>query len=256
MDKIVTPKALEPGEERLIEGIPFIWIPEGGFIMGSPDSEEKRYSDEGPQHRVSLDGFWMGKYQITQGQWKAIMGNNPSYFENGENYLVEGMSWNDTQAFIKKLNARGKAKFRLPTEAEWEYAARAGTTTLFYFGNTISSDTQANFDGNRLYGDGQKGVYRGKTTPVGIFPANAFGLYDMHGNLFEWCQDWYDEGFYASAKATQRNPICKNRASSERVIRGGSWCSYAWGARSASRFGLAPVNLFNNLGARLVVTQK
>ena len=246
MDKIVTPEALEPREERLIEGIPFIWIPEGEFIMGSPDSEEDRWTDEGPQHRVSLDGFWMSKYQITQGQWRAIMWWNNSYFEDGDNYPEENVSWNDTQEFIEKLNARGQAQFRLPTEAEWEYAARSGTTTPFYFGNTISSDTQVNYNG----------TYRGKTTPVGSFPANAFGLYDMHGNVWEWCQDWYDGGFYASAEATQRNPICKYRASGERVLRGGSWYSNVWYSRSAFRFRGTPDFRFDNVGARLVVTQK
>ena len=242
--------------EKEFEGIPFIWIPEGEFMMGSPDSEKERYSDEGPKHRVCVDGFWMGKYQITQGQWQAVMGENPSGFKSGDNYPVENVNWDYAQAFIGKLNKRGKAQFRLPTEAEWEYACRAGTTTPFYFGSTISSDTQVNYDGNYPYGNGLEDIYREKTTPVGSFPANTFGLYDMHGNVWEWCQDWYDGGFYASEEATQRNPICKNSKSGYRVLRGGSWSNCAKFTRSALRFRNAPVIRYLNLGARLVVTQK
>jgi len=239
---------------KKFKGIPFIWIPAGCFMMGAPDAEKEREYDEGPRHRVSLDGFWMSKYQITQGQWEAIMGNNPSRFKNGENYPVERINWDDTQAFIGKLNARGKAHFRLPTEAEWEYACRAGTTTPFYFGNTISSDTQVNYDGDHPYGDGPQEIYREETTPVGNFPPNAFGLYDMHGNVLEWCQDWYDKKFYSSAEATKRNPVCNNSESGYRVLRGGSWVNYAWNSRSAYRDWGAPDYRYLFIGARLVVS--
>lgn len=213
----------KPGEEREFAGIPFVWIPAGCFKMGSPSSEKDRRDNEGPVHKVCLDGFWMGKYEVTQGEWKKIMGNNPSKFQKGDDYPVELVSWNDTQEFIKKINNRGADHFRLPTEAEWEYACRAETTTPFHFGNTISADTEANYDGNYPYGNGPKGKSRASTTPVGSFPANAFGLYDMHGNVMEWVEDWYDEKFYASSDASKKNPLCKNHASGVRVLRGGSW---------------------------------
>src|SRR5271166_1759134 len=161
-------------------GMKFVWIPPGNFMMGSPKEEKERRYDE-TQHKVTLTkGFYMGVYTVTQEEWQAVMGNNPSKFKGEKKLPVENVSWEDCQEFIKKLRARDKKPYRLPTEAEWEYACRAGTTTPFHFGETISTD-QANHNGNFTYGDGKKGVYREKTTPVDNFPANAFGLYDMHG---------------------------------------------------------------------------
>jgi formylglycine-generating enzyme required for sulfatase activity len=173
-------------------GMKFVWIPPGSFMMGSPKGEKGRAANE-TQHKVTLTkGFFMGVYTVTQEQWKEVMGNNPSFFRGKKNLPVENVTWNDCQEFVKKLREKDKKAYRLPTEAEWEYACRAGTTTPFYFGETISTD-QANYDGNSVYGNGKKGIYRGKTTPVGSFPPNAFGLYDMHGNLWQWCQDWGGE---------------------------------------------------------------
>ena len=197
----------------------FVKVPGGCFQMGSPESEKDRDSREGPVHEVCLDGFWMGKYEVTQGQWQSVMGENPSNFKKGDNYPVGLVFWDDTQKFFNKLNARGSGRFRLPTEAEWEYSCRAGTTTPFHFGETISADTQANYKGNYPYGGGPKGKNRQSTTPVGSFPSNAWGLHDMHGNVREWVQDKFDSKAYQ--KHSGRNPIYEG-SGSNRVIRGGS----------------------------------
>ncbi|MEA3333135.1 MAG: formylglycine-generating enzyme family protein, partial [Pseudomonadota bacterium] len=148
-------------------GIELVYLEGGSFQMGSPSDEKERSSDEGPVHEVKLDGFWIGCYEVTQSEWQKVMGNNPSRFQKGDsdNRPVEQVSWDDCQEFIEKLNCRRNSdkSFRLPTEAEWEYACRAGTTTPFSFGATISTD-QANYDGDYTYGNGCKGEYRRKTT--------------------------------------------------------------------------------------------
>jgi len=210
-------------------GMTFVYIPPGTFMMGSPPYEKYRNDNE-TQHKVTISkGFYMQSTQVTQGQWKAVMGNNPSYFKNGDNYPVETVSWNDTQEFIKKLNSKDNKGYRLPTEAEWEYACRAGTITPFYFGETISTD-QVNYNGNYPYGNGKKGIYREKTTPVGTFPPNDWGLFDMHGNVWEWCNDWY--GDYSDKPVTD---LIGATTGSSRVLRGGSWYYYARYCRSALR---------------------
>ncbi|PIE69911.1 MAG: hypothetical protein CSA22_10510 [Deltaproteobacteria bacterium] len=213
-----------------VTGMAFVWIPEGCFQMGSPENEERRESVEGPQHQVCLDGFWLGKYEVTQAQWQAVMGSNPSSFK-GDDLPVEMVSWKGCQKFLKKLSAGSEdgSLYRLPTEAEWEYACRAGTTTPFSFGETISTD-QANYNGNVAYGSGKKGDYREKTTQVGTFPPNAWGVFDMHGNVWEWCQDVF--GKYSAY--SERNPKGK-RFGKYRVLRGGSWRYYPQYCRSADR---------------------
>jgi len=220
--------------------IEMVSIPAGAFDMGSNNGG----ADEKPVHRVYVDGFYMGKYEVTQGQWQAVMGNNPSRFE-GDNLPMEQVSWDDCQEFIRKLNSMTGKQYRLPTEAEWEYACRAGTTTAFSWGNSISTN-QANYDGNYTYGGGSKGVYREKTMPVGSFGANPWGLYDMHGNVWEWCQDWY--GSYSSGD--ERNPTGASGGAS-RVNRGGSWFSSPRFLRSAIRT-YGPGYRDNDLGFRLV----
>jgi uncharacterized protein (TIGR02996 family) len=227
-------------------GMTFAWVPPGTFLMGSPPNEEGRSDDE-TQHRVSLTrGFYLGVTPVTQAQWQAVMGNNPSNFK-GDDLPVELVSWEDCQAFCEKLAARDGGRYRLPTEAEWEYACRAGTTTPFSFGQTISTD-QANYDGNRTYGRGRKGVYRQQTTPVGSFPANAWGLSDMHGNVWEWCQDWF--GAYPSGDI--KDPQDSNN-SDARVLRGGSWDDDPRYCRAAFRNGAAPGYRGDDLGCRVVL---
>ncbi|NUM36563.1 MAG: SUMF1/EgtB/PvdO family nonheme iron enzyme, partial [Candidatus Brocadiae bacterium] len=173
--------------EKSFSGITMRLIPPGRFWMGSPDGERDRSSNEGPRHPVIISkAFYVGKYEVTQGQWQSVMGNNPAYFKNaGNNAPIETVSWDSCNAFLEK------SKLRFLTEAEWEYACRAGTTTPFNLGNNITPD-QVNYDGNYPYADGQKGVYRQTTVACGSLPnANAWGCYDFHGNVYEWCQDNY-----------------------------------------------------------------
>ena len=229
-------------------GMEFVFVPGGCFQMGSNDGS----SDEKPVHKVCLDGFWMGKYEVTQAQWENIMGENPSHFK-GEDRPVETVSWNDAQAFLKNFRSLGdfgNLTPRLPTEAEWEYAARAGTTTPFFFGETISAD-QANYDGNYTYGKGNKGVYRERTTDVGSFPSNDFGLYDMHGNVWEWVADTYHENYKGAPNdGSVWGKLGDKKA---KVLRGGSWYHDPNRCRSAYRGRSVPGSRRNYLGARVVV---
>jgi formylglycine-generating enzyme required for sulfatase activity len=212
-----------------IIGMKFAWIPPGNFVMGSPNEEKARIGDE-MQHKVTLTkGFYMGVYTVTQEQWKEVMGNNPSQFKGEKNLPVDNVSWNDCQEFIKKLREKDKKLYRLPTEAEWEYSCRAGTKTPFHFGETISTK-QANYNGQFIYGDGTKGIFREKTTPAGSFPANSWGLFDMHGNIGQWCQDWY--GRYSQGEVTDPQGPEKGPA---RVLRGGGWAGRPENCRSACR---------------------
>ncbi len=214
-------------------GMKFVWMPPGTFVMGSPEEEKGVKRDE-TQHKVTLTrGFYMSVHTVTQEQWQAVMGNTPSYFKGEKNLPVEQVSWDDCQAFIKKLRETDKKPFRLPTEAEWEYACRAGTTTPFHFGETISTD-QANYNGD-TYANGKAGVNRGKTTPVGSFPANAWGLHDMHGNVFQWCQDWKG-GYPPNDVVDPPGPDAGNA----RIVRGGSWFFSPESCRSGSRDFAAP----------------
>ena len=229
-----------------VNGVSFdmVAIKSGTFTMGSPEGEVDRGNDE-TRHSVTLSSYNMGATEVTQELWKAVMGSNPSYFK-GDNLPVEQVSWDDCQEFIRKLNQLTGKTYRLPTEAEWEYACRAGATTTFNTGSNLTTD-QANYDGNYPYNGNAKGQYREKTTPVGSFPRNALGLYDMHGNVWEWCSDWYDD--YPTG--AQTNPQGASSGSG-RVLRGGSWASIARDCRSANRNNNTPDFRFNFLGFRLV----
>jgi formylglycine-generating enzyme required for sulfatase activity/tRNA A-37 threonylcarbamoyl transferase component Bud32 len=222
-------------------------IPGGTFMMGSPANEKERYDDEGPQHRVTIQPFWMSKYPITQRQWQAVMGENPSDFK-GENRPVEDVFWEDVIEFCRRLSEKTGKTYRLPSEAEWEYACRAGTTTPFYFGETITPDL-VNYNGNYPYGAALKGVYREETTEVGIFPPNAFGLYDMHGNVWEWCADPWHANY--DGAPTDGSVWQEGGDEGLFALRGGSWNSCAWGARAAIRDGSEPTDRSDFLGVRL-----
>jgi formylglycine-generating enzyme required for sulfatase activity len=220
--------SVEKGEE-----IEMVRIPGGGFWMGS--QSEEAGDDEQPVHKVTLNGFRIGKYEVTQRQWQAVMGSNPSKFK-GDNHPVEQVSWDDVQDFIRKLNQMSGKQYRLPTEAEWEYAARGGKDGP---GNDRygSPDLIAWYDGNS--GD--------TTHPVGGKQPNAYGLYDMLGNVWERCSDWYG-AYTASAKTNPTGPS----AGSNRVIRGGSWYDYARFVRAPYRFN-TPGNRHYDLGFRLAM---
>ncbi|MCF2147853.1 bifunctional serine/threonine-protein kinase/formylglycine-generating enzyme family protein [Desmonostoc muscorum LEGE 12446] len=207
-----------------------VQIPGGTFKMGSPEGEVERGENESPQHQVTVRGFFMGRYEVTQAQYQAIMGTNPARFQ-GEKLPVETVSWDDAVEFCQKLSQKTGRTYKLPSEAEWEYACRAGTTTPFYFGETITPDL-VNYDGISTYASAPKGTYRQKTTPVGSFPPNAFGLYDMHGNVLEWCQDDYHDN-YNGAPTDGRAWVSNN--TNFRCVRGGSWLNYPKYCRSASR---------------------
>ena len=228
-------------------------IPGGTFMMGSPKSEAKRGSDESPQHQVTVPSFCMGKYQLTQAQYQAIIGANPSGFK-GDNRPVESVSWNDAVTFCQRLSQKTGKNYRLPSEAEWEYACRAGTTTPFYFGESITPDL-VNYYGNLTYASAPKasapkGQYREQTTDVGSFPPNAFGLYDMHGNVWEWCLDDYIDSYN---NAPTDGSALTGRSGTN-LLRGGSWYYNPGTCRSACRNNANPDNRDYNNGFRLVVS--
>jgi formylglycine-generating enzyme required for sulfatase activity len=232
-------------------------IPAGTFIMGSPEGEEGRRDNEGPQHEVTFaNAFFMAKYPITQAQWRVVvampqveraLNPDPSKFK-GENRPVEKVTWYDAVEFCARLSQHTGRDYRLPTEAEWEYACRAGTTTPFHFGETITSDL-ANYRGTSTYGSGPKGEYRQQTTEVGIFPANDFGLYDMHGNVLEWCQDRWHENYEG---APTDGSTWQEEDSTGRVLRGGSWDLNPEDCRSAFRIRVAPDFIGFDVGFRVV----
>lgn len=252
----------------LADGVEFvmIWCAPGTYVMGSPACENREdWGECEPQHKVTLSkGFWLGKNEVTQPEWQTVTGMRPSNF-NGKDLPVEQVSWDDSQGFITELNSKTGGQFRLPTEAEWEYACRAGTPTAFHFGDKITTE-DANYNGGEYgYADGQttyrsewgftnswKDRTRRKTTPIGTFTANAWGFHDMHGNVGEWCADWYECKYYA--KCPSIDPT--GPASGEmRVFRGGGWASEPLVCRSGHRAGCEPVTRSSSLGLRLAASK-
>jgi formylglycine-generating enzyme len=225
---------LLPGDVHMT----FSFIPPGQFRMGS-DHEKADLEDEKPVHKVTLTrGFFMGIHQVTQAQWKAVMDTDPSRFK-GPNRPVERVSWEECQEFCKKLTSslKGHATVCLPTETEWEYVCRAGTTTEYHFGDVINTDL-ANYNGDLSWNGSLKGKYRKRTTTVGFFPSNAWGLFNVHGNVWEWCEDWF-----APYSAEDQTDPCRTEVHSDEchVLRGGSWLHDPGFCRAASRGRYAPL---------------
>ncbi len=232
-----------------------IGIPGGEFLMGSPKDELERESEESPQHKVSIRPFLIGKYPVTQAQWLAIMDNNPAKFvdldPSQSKKPVERVSWFDCQIFCEKLSELAGREFRLPTEAEWEYACRGKTTTPFHYGTTIGTEL-ANYNGDDVYGSGFEGENRHETTPVDRFAPNRFGLYDLHGNVAEWCADsWHDS--YKNAPVNG-SAWTSNNPKDLRVLRGGSWLHLPGSCRSAQRIKSNPKSKSDAFGFRIAAS--
>ncbi|HPS54489.1 MAG TPA: formylglycine-generating enzyme family protein [Sedimentisphaerales bacterium] len=230
--------------------IDLVFIPQGKFHMGSPRDIAKSENDERPLHQVNITkGFYMSKYEVTQKQYLAIMKYHKGLQFVGDQLPVDNIEWYEANTFIEKLSQQTKLKFRFPTEAEWEYACKAGTETPFYTGNTIGPD-QANYDCESTYMGGPQGSPYGETRPVGSYPANPFGLYDMHGNVWEWCADWYDDNYYKfSPEDDPQGP----HKGGKKVIRGGAWSQDPDKLRSADRRARDPKSDRENVGFRLAL---
>ena len=279
LDKNGSIKSRPKGEANYYEDnlgsevkLEMVYVPRGSYLMGNDDieaaefvKEVKKYVSDAedkakevagwskPQHRVEVEGFYMGKYEVTQGQWKAIMGNNPSKFTGDENLPVESVSWEEAVDFCKRLSAKTGREYRLPSEGEWEYAARGGTRTAFAYGETINPNI-VNYNGAFPYGGAAKGENRGKTVRVGSLPPNAFGLYEMPGNVWEWCEDsWHDSYNNAPKDGAVWEAGADN---SRRVLRGGSWASIALNCRSANRNRNAPDGRDDADGFRVVASAR
>jgi formylglycine-generating enzyme required for sulfatase activity len=248
-------------QEPLI-GLEFVWLEGSCFQMGQSIQEQKTlkeeagelkyrefYADELPQHQVCVDGFWLARQEITRRQWKQLMATEPFPADLPDNHPATKISWLMAMDFIVILNGVSNENFRLPTEAEMEYAIRAGTRTPFHTGKTISTE-QANFNGIHTYSSGQKGTYLEKTAPAGSYPVNRFGLFDMHGNVWEWCSDWYAKDYYRNSP---ENDPKGPKTGKDKVMRGGSWFTAPRSVRSANRRGLEPDIALEDSGFRLVV---
>ena len=255
---------LKAGEEREVSGVKFCWCPPGRFKMGSPPNEPERRPGEDQVDVTLTKGFWMGKYEVTQAQWKRVMGDFPAELTAGagDNFPIYSINFAEAEGFCHRLTESTHAarelpkdwEFRLPTEAQWEYACRAGTTSATAFGDKLSSK-QANFQGEP-YNGAEEGPSLKRTAPVGSYPPNAWGLHDMHGNVFEWCRDWYharlpggtDPDLYLAKGVALMN---RDRSVS-RVRRGGCWADDGWPCRSAFRLRFEPERRADHIGFRVV----
>ncbi|MBR8827442.1 MAG: SUMF1/EgtB/PvdO family nonheme iron enzyme [Gomphosphaeria aponina SAG 52.96 = DSM 107014] len=250
-------------EEKLNEGVilEMVAIRGGTFLMGSPDTEAERTDKESPQHQVNVPSFFMGKYPVTQKQWRSVatlpqvnfpLKESPSEFK-GDNLPVESISWYEAVEFCARLSQKTGSTYRLPSEAEWEYACRAATNlNPFYFGKTITTQL-VNYDGKYIYGSAPKGKYRGQTTPVAKFPPNAFGLHDLHGNVWEWCADhWHNNYFNAPTDGSVWLADLAANESQFRVRRGGSWYNNPANCRSACRNACESSESYYYIGFRVV----
>jgi formylglycine-generating enzyme required for sulfatase activity len=258
------------GDERTVSGVRLCWCPPGKFTMGSPPREPERRPDEDQVEVTLTRGFWCGKYELTQGDWKRVMGKLPgdltAELPDGADYPVGNVNFAETEVFCRALTELAHKsgelpegwEFRLPTEAQWEYACRAGTTTATAFGDKLSSK-QANFKG-KPYNGGEQGPSVGKAVKVGSYPPNAWGLHDMHGNTFEWCRDWYrrklpggvDPDLHDAGTSSPRN----RDGTTSRVRRGGAWTDDGWPCRSAFRLRFEPERRYDHIGFRVVAVRK
>jgi formylglycine-generating enzyme required for sulfatase activity len=245
------------GDEREVAGVKLCWCPPGRFTMGSPVGEPERRPDEDQVEVTLTQGFWTGKYEVTQGQWRRVAGELPGpltpQLPAGDDFPVGNVNFAEAEAFCRRLSERGWQsgelptdwEFRLPTEAQWEYACRAGTTTATAFGNKLSS-RQANFSGEP-YNGAEPGPALHRAARVGSYPANAWGLHDMHGNTFEWCRDWYHPKLPGGV-----DPDLYLATGSSRVRRGGGWTDDGWPCRSAFRLRFEPNRRYDHIGFRVV----
>jgi formylglycine-generating enzyme required for sulfatase activity len=242
-------------------GLDMVLVPSGTFTMGSPTGEPERSDAEGPQHEVTVPGFLMGRYPVTQAQWRFVAGlpqvkqslkPDPARFK-GDKHPVEQVNWYDAVEFCARLSVHTQRDYGLPSEAQWEYTCRAGTTTPFYFGPILTTEV-ANYDGDYTYNGSPKGEYRQQTTPVDHFGlANAFGICDMHGNVEEWCQD---HGYGSYEWVPTDGSAWEDKAADDNVIRrlrGGSWISSPWDCRSACRNDVDPCEASFHIGFRVVI---
>jgi formylglycine-generating enzyme len=253
------------GEQRTVSGVAMCWCPPGSFRMGSPPSEVQRRGDEAQVDVTLSRGFWIGKYSVTQAQWARVAGALPGELSAGAgaDFPLYNVNFAESEGFCDKLTTLARAAgdlppswaFRLPTEAQWEYACRAGTTTATIFGDTLSS-LQANFRGNKPYNGAAEGPVVGRTTPVGAYPANAWGLHDMHGNLFDWCRDWYHGRLPGGADpdlwSAMETAVLNGDGTRSRVRRGGCWSDEGWPCRSACRLRYEPERRADHIGLRVV----
>ena len=253
------------GEARSVEEIEMRWCPDGYFRMGSPPDEPERRSDETQVDVKITHGFWITKHEVTQGQWTNIMGRLPAELSAGagNDFPVYNVNYAEAEAFCKKLTSqwRTSGEFpstwaaRLPSEAQWEYACRAGTKTATAFGNQLSS-RQANFKGDFPYNGAEKGPTLGRVARVGSYSPNAWGIYDMHGNVFEWCRDWYHStlpgGTDPDLSAAKSTATRNGDGTVSRLRRGGCWADEGWACRSAFRLRFEPERRADHIGFRVV----
>lgn len=257
------------GDARKVDAIDLCWCPPGRFVMGSPRSEPERRPGEDQVEVTLTRGFWMARFEATQGLWKRVAGELPGPLTKelpaGDGLPVGNVNFPETEDFCRRLTERGRKsgelpngwEFRLPTEAQWEYACRAGTTTATSFGDSLSS-RQANFKG-KPYNGAEPGPSLNRAAPVGSYPANPWGLHDMHGNTFEWCRDWYharlpggaDPDLYAARDTAQRS----EHGDISRVRRGGCWSDEGWPCRSAFRVRFEPERRYDHIGFRVVIVE-
>jgi len=258
-------RGLKAGDARVVAGVKLCWCPPGRFRMGSPPAERERRPDEAQVEVTLTKGFWMGKYAVTQGQWKRVVGKLPgeptAAGGEGDDFPVYNVNYAEAEAFCQRLTERGRQagelpagwEFRLPTEAQWEYACRAGTKSATSFGDLLSS-SQANFQG-KSYNGAEQGPSLNRATKVGSYLANAWGMHDMHGNVYEWCRDWYhaqlpggtDPDLSSSKGAMNRD------GTFSRVRRGGAWCDDGQPCRSARRLRYEPERRSDHIGFRVAV---